>query len=264
VQSGNERMANVPGSTNRNQKSKKELHVNFASLEIREYPIQMGDSPASASGIPITIGWEYSVVHQCLPIDDYEELRPERRSQHELKMDPLHRLRLLKEQDNGSSTDEIREGIQQVDQARMKRRRTVERLRFAPIEETWEAICRVAVRSTVRRSRCREYRRYLAKWRENLGDDHGVKTNRYTLIQNRDRKRIAKLNAKFNSRCSITDGTACTSSGPVGLATWRRGRNIPIVVVEQGIAARYFDSSSSGQTQIEDRTSESSKCEETE
>lgn len=188
--------------------------VRFTSLEIREYPIQMGDSPASSRGVPITIGWEYYVAFQGVSIDAYEQHRPERRMQYQLKMESLQRIRILLEHSSAEySPEEILRVIQQVDQLRMRRRRTVARLRFAPIEEVWEILCLQVLRATVRRSQYREYRTYLARWRDrddNSNSDESIdapKSRCRSSQGSRERNRITKLNTAFNKRPVIFDGT---------------------------------------------------------
>jgi hypothetical protein len=207
------------------QHDKKLRKVQFTSLEIREYPIQIGDSPASARGVPITIGWEYYVSCQGATIDAYEEHRPERRMQYQLRMESLQRIHILKElAPEEYSQVEIKKVIQQVDHSRLRRRRTIARLQYAPIEEFWETLCRNVLRSTIRRAQYREYRTYLARWRDTYGNiiinnngdeyenDTTPKSRCNPVERRRERSRITELNTALNKRSIIQDGTVHDST----------------------------------------------------
>jgi len=50
------------------------LSVSFADVEVRSYPIILGDNPAVSAGPPITIDWYPSHLAAC-SVDDYEKTR---------------------------------------------------------------------------------------------------------------------------------------------------------------------------------------------
>jgi len=71
------------------------LSVSFDKIEIREYPIILGDHPDTTTGPPLTIDWEYSKSQECIDIDEYEKTRPTRRNFAEMNMPPPHRVECL-------------------------------------------------------------------------------------------------------------------------------------------------------------------------
>ena len=58
----------------RTKPDKSRHHVAFGAVEIREFPIILGDNPAITSGAPISIDWEPQ-HHQIMNIDIYEYCR---------------------------------------------------------------------------------------------------------------------------------------------------------------------------------------------
>lgn len=61
-------------------------HVAFATIEIIEFPITLGDNPAVSSGPPLTIDW-VPQQRTKFDLDVFEEYRPERRHRRELPID---------------------------------------------------------------------------------------------------------------------------------------------------------------------------------
>mmetsp|Transcript_23012 Transcript_23012/g.53382 ORF Transcript_23012/g.53382 Transcript_23012/m.53382 type:complete len:113 (+) Transcript_23012:128-466(+) len=50
--------------------------VNFASLEVREFPLILGDNPGAREGPPITIDWSFDPNTQLhLDVNTYENMR---------------------------------------------------------------------------------------------------------------------------------------------------------------------------------------------
>eukprot|EP00980_Cylindrotheca_fusiformis_P017219 scaffold5301_cov126-Cylindrotheca_fusiformis.AAC.2 len=144
-------------------------HVRFSSVEVREFPVCMGDNPGSFAGVPVSIEWEPSVT-SIVPVDDFESVRS-RLGLAQLRLDPLERVKRLK--NAGYSAHEIREGTKLVDQARTRRKRTRELLRFAHIFEQWELMKRAVLNHTfhkAQKSREREYlRHYKTKDNKSMG-----------------------------------------------------------------------------------------------
>ena len=82
--------------------------VSFGKLEIREYPMVMGDNPSTSEGPSLEIGWEY-VACDVLYVEEYEGLRPHRRGMGQLRMPGTFRTELLIS--NGYSKNEIRQQV---------------------------------------------------------------------------------------------------------------------------------------------------------
>lgn len=99
--------------------------TSFSTLEIREYPITLGDNPGGAQGPPISLDWKHNKKHtQVVPLEDYEETRPQRRNRQEMHMPGnTRRWRLLREK--GVSVKEIEKATKAADTVRRQRRKSV-------------------------------------------------------------------------------------------------------------------------------------------
>ena len=72
--------------------------VRFGTVEVRQYPITIGDSPSVSVGIPLTIESDYLEEEtQRLQVDAYERKRPnqQRRQGESLILDPSTRAQML-------------------------------------------------------------------------------------------------------------------------------------------------------------------------
>mmetsp|Transcript_26223 Transcript_26223/g.40647 ORF Transcript_26223/g.40647 Transcript_26223/m.40647 type:complete len:241 (-) Transcript_26223:189-911(-) len=95
--------------------------VSFRNLEIREYPIIVGDNPSVSSGVPICIDWIYIEGQpQCL--EEYEELRHSRRSLAEMKIPAAVRAKMLRKT---HSLKEVRLAQKESTKIRNQRKTTV-------------------------------------------------------------------------------------------------------------------------------------------
>mmetsp|Transcript_33235 Transcript_33235/g.80348 ORF Transcript_33235/g.80348 Transcript_33235/m.80348 type:complete len:254 (+) Transcript_33235:90-851(+) len=100
----------------------RDTKVRFHSVEVREYPIILGDNPSCNIGPPLTIGWEpNSVLGKITPLDDFENLRSRQRRNHlqELKLPSAHRNDMLKKL--GFSEREIQKASAQASKVRKQR-----------------------------------------------------------------------------------------------------------------------------------------------
>lgn len=140
-----------------------ENRVRFSSVEVREYPICMGDNPGSFKGVPISIGWDF-FFSTTLPVDDFE-LRPRRLQMQHFRMDPLERVLILKRV--GYSGHEIKEGTAKVNELRARRQRTKDSLRFTSLYENSERVKRGILNQTLYRSRKKDERKYLKRYKNN-------------------------------------------------------------------------------------------------
>jgi hypothetical protein len=153
----------------------------------------MGDSPASARGVPITIGWNPTQEYSNIPIDEYEYLRPVRREKDELKMESLDRVRILKQEGVGYSRGDIQEGIQQVDKERRKRQQTRNWTCLAPLEEATETIQRFVLHSILFRSNHQQQRnRFVVPYQDPKSK------KKYGCLQRRERRLLTRKNTAFN------------------------------------------------------------------
>jgi hypothetical protein len=69
--------------------------VSFGDLEVRKFPIILGDHPDATTGPPVTIGWEVMSSFK-IPIDEFETNRlGHRRPHNRLRMHPKTRMQML-------------------------------------------------------------------------------------------------------------------------------------------------------------------------
>eukprot|EP00978_Attheya_sp_CCMP212_P014433 scaffold36763_cov44-Attheya_sp.AAC.2 len=96
-----------PDMIDENDDSKEGVKVSFSHVDIREYDIQIGNSPCCV-GPAIELGWAYS-IHQPLNIDSYEARREgKRREKMEMLVPSFYRTEKLLE--FGYSSKEIVQG----------------------------------------------------------------------------------------------------------------------------------------------------------
>jgi hypothetical protein len=119
-------------------------------------------------GVPITIGWEHVCEYQ-LGVDKFEEVRPRRRSNFELKIKSLDRVRLLKRE--GYSRLEIKEGTKDANVTRNGRQRTRQLIHLSHIQELFERIQRAFINATSRRAAKRQERALLKEYQVYFKDD---------------------------------------------------------------------------------------------
>lgn len=125
-----------------------ELSVSFKNVEIREYPITIGDNPSVSTGPPITIGWEPQ-DEQVADIDEYESHRPIRRQSSEMAVPKVLREDIIL--NAGVSAEDLTKFTRDVTLLRRQRRRTVETLSNSQMDETIERTKR-KLRNTFRKS----------------------------------------------------------------------------------------------------------------
>ncbi|KAL3917146.1 MAG: hypothetical protein SGILL_004851 [Bacillariaceae sp.] len=189
--------------------------VKFNTLEIREYPLMMGDSPASARGIPLTIGWDHIEEHSGIPIDEYEHLRPMRRERDELKMESLDRVRMLKSEGVGYSRREIQEGVRQVDMERRKREQTRNWMRFSPLEEAVENVQRFVLHSVVFRSSHQKQRSQLVVPYQDKGRNGYLRKRQRWLLTRKNtslNESVKKEDSLFFDESKSTQYTVASST----------------------------------------------------
>jgi len=110
--------------------------VSFTKIQIREYPIIVGDNPSVLTGTPITIDWE-PVEEMTFDFQDYEDTRADTpRSMLELRMPAKHREAILKNQ--GFSLADRNKGRKMANIVKNQRKRTDEKAGLANVAETME------------------------------------------------------------------------------------------------------------------------------
>ena len=113
--------------------------VQFGSLTIRNYEVQLGDNPSCSNGAPVSIGWRYNELNPIC-IEKYEAwMKDKRRSRKEFHLPRFHRESILRE--CGYSRSEMTKATKEVDKIKKQRRAS---LKTTPItrlrESSWSSI----------------------------------------------------------------------------------------------------------------------------
>ncbi|CAB9527780.1 expressed unknown protein [Seminavis robusta] len=74
--------------------SSKTKHVGFDRVQVRLYPIVLGDHPFCSTGCPIALGWKFS-KEEKMKVDEYEASRPKRAGLEDLRISGEERNQLL-------------------------------------------------------------------------------------------------------------------------------------------------------------------------
>ena len=123
--------------------------VQFGSLTIRSYEIQLGDHPSCSNGAPVSIGWRYNELNPIC-IEKYEEwMKDKRRSRSEFHLPRSHRESILREY--GYSRSQMTEAAKEVDKIKKQRRAS---LKTTPITRLRESSWSFFEMRMKRRSSC--------------------------------------------------------------------------------------------------------------
>jgi hypothetical protein len=110
--------------------------VSFHQIEIREFPIELGDNP-SATGAPITIGWEPQ-SNDILEFDEYEAAKQgvAAREKSQLRMPAKFRAELL--QNQGTTMRQIMDAQKQTKKIQKARVDSIKSMRWDNVNEKLE------------------------------------------------------------------------------------------------------------------------------
>jgi hypothetical protein len=100
--------------------TKHDREVKFDSIEVRKYPIVLGDNPSCTIGPPLTLDWEYE-EEPAVDLDVYECERPRHRHLRYLVVNYYRRHDILR--NAGYSEAEIKQATQAV--AKVQRQRNI-------------------------------------------------------------------------------------------------------------------------------------------
>lgn len=164
--------------------------VSFSCIDIREYPICIGDSPAGNTGTPLSIYWEhFSEVR--IGLEEYEKARPDRRDHNALSMGETVRYELLLR--IGYTRVEIRNRTKPVNIERAQRKHTLATLNLAGMQEVQQAISRKTLNILTFGARKRKERRMMESFvsPELKGGEH-------------DSKKMHELKGRARRECGKT------------------------------------------------------------
>jgi len=119
--------------------------VSFGEVEIRTYSRTIGDNPGSMCGAPVSLSWDFDTERvQRLQLEEYEEQRGPPRSGKALFLDREVREAILLE--CGFPMQDIIVAANKATIARLKRRKTIMTLKYAPLHEALEKVTRKVTR----------------------------------------------------------------------------------------------------------------------
>ena len=122
------------------------IHVKFASIQVRDYEVTLGDNPSCSYGPPISLDWDYE-EKEPICIDQYEETRDPRRKMYQMHMLSRQRSNLLKVT-NGTTDDEMEMVMEEMRKIQKERNMTKIGLPFSKVEEAAESVSRKWSRRT--------------------------------------------------------------------------------------------------------------------
>jgi len=116
------------------------LSVTFGHVQVREYPIILGDNTAVSEGPPLSIDWNYTTDIDVFTVEQFEASRPVKRSFREMIMPVNHRMECLIR--CGVSTADMQKRIQEVNKKRLERLETSATLYRSDFHESMEKVKR--------------------------------------------------------------------------------------------------------------------------
>jgi len=113
--------------------------VQFGSLTIRSYEVQLGDNPSCSNGAPVSIGWRYNELNPIC-IEKYEAwMEDKRRSRHEFHLPRSQRESILL--DYGYSRNQMTQATKEVAKIKKQRRASLKTTPITRLQETsWSFI----------------------------------------------------------------------------------------------------------------------------
>lgn len=126
--------------------------VIFSTIQIRRYPMILGDNPACRVGAPVSLGWEYEVLPD-LSIDDYEAQRQGHRRTYlnHLILNYYQRIAILER--SGFGIEQFRAAEKQINRVRRQRAISLALSPFERVEQLAESGAK-KVKRCLRRQDC--------------------------------------------------------------------------------------------------------------
>jgi hypothetical protein len=108
-------------------------NVSFSCLDIKEFPITLGDHPSATSGPPVMLAAQ-PLCQRVVSLDEYEQKRCPRRPRQQLKLSYRDRKGIL-EREQGFTTEEVNQAWAQALKIRKQRYETLQR---GPMMMYWD------------------------------------------------------------------------------------------------------------------------------
>jgi len=201
--------------------------VSFHKVEIREYNMTIGDNPSSRMGPPVGISWKHR-NEVSMSLNDYEDVRGERRTLKEMFLPRERKYDIIKE--SGVPNKQIASTIRQVNRIKNQRIQTANNAtKFQKFEEGFESAIRKIKRFFLRRKRDSKW---WAQWKKDNEDllDLSVHNGRINRIieSNHTLERISSDAEEEMSEIS----TISSNGGCRGVSTTAKAMK-PIIISEE-------------------------------
>jgi hypothetical protein len=167
--------------------------IRFDTIEIREYARTVGDNPSCSSGPPLTIDWIYD-TSLIIPVKEFEENRPPRRTYSQLIVGGAERQEMLLKEWN-IPKHEVVNAIRSTIRAKNQRRRTLINIgRVSNMEEVLESVGKKLKQTVLRTEKLEAEKLYKASLQ--CADNQRVDSQQQDL-QTKEPKRDSERTAKL-------------------------------------------------------------------
>ena len=117
--------------------------VSFSLLDIKTFPMTLGNNPCATSGPPVMLDWESKpTFERVVSLDEYERSRSPRRTRKMLKLSYRDRKGILEGQ-QGFTAEEVNQAWAEAIKIRQQRNET---LRRSSLMHTWDDVWESAQR----------------------------------------------------------------------------------------------------------------------
>jgi hypothetical protein len=130
---------------------KKNKRVTFGDVEIRKYPMTIGDHPDCYDGIPVALGWDYDEKKSIkLSVIEWERKRPPRRNGEALRLTWRRRERIVVRAKCG--LEEIQRIVRETSRVRRQRQQIIRSVQSQAMLQTFvQGVRRILPRLSRRR-----------------------------------------------------------------------------------------------------------------
>jgi len=179
------------------------LNVGFNLVNIREYPITLGENPGVSGGPSLTIDWEPQAEVK-LPLERYESTRPPRRNYVEMSIPKNVRMKML--QTNGHTKKEILASVKRTNISRINRKKTVAMMHLHDSQEAFED-CKRGFRHIVTFKKHKKKERALLDLSDQFQRQRAIEAiqaeNEAAAEEVRMMKEIEKVSAEIEKKKNI-------------------------------------------------------------
>lgn len=165
--------------------------VSFDRLHVREYPVILGDHPATTSGLPVTLDWNVSNSYQ-VEVNKYEQRSTRRRAGLELRMPPSVRREIL----HGTCADkelihpeDMKRVTKEVKRIKVQRANTIAMQEFESLHVFFE-------------SAARKWRRWRNSWSEDVIEEPAAVWLKKWQAEKKGGPGIVSCSLRRSSSCS--------------------------------------------------------------